>query len=804
MDSFWLDLKYAVRTLAARPAFTLLAVMTLSIGIGVNAVAFNAFNSLFSKPFRFANSETLGWIIRGPVTGTQPLSLQDYRYLAEANRTFEGVIAEGRMPLSMRDGGRTQQVWALLVSGNYFSILQVKPELGRIFTDPDTRGSDIVAVVSHRFWFDTLSGGSIAGRTVTINGRAVSIIGVLPDEFQGPGGLYEPDIWIPVEHMQALNLPQDFQGTPRAWLGTAGRLRPNVTAAQAQADLDGLAVNFSFYRADAPERTKLTYVPVRDGNPQIRSLARMAYVGLAVVAVVLLIACFNMAGLLFARAVERQTEIGVRAAMGASRRRILRQLVTEGLVLAVLGGMASLVVTAWSADLLSTFSLPSPIPQRLHMSIDRRLIGFTLVMVIIAGVLPTIMPAFHATTADVLRSIRSQSGGGARPSHARNAFVVAQIAGSTLFLGAALLFVRSYWNSAAEDPGFDTEHTLIAELDPSTRNYDETRARLLLENLLVRVRALPGVSAAAVADRVPFYVGFAKTTDMVADASDCSSPQCRSAMVYAVGDGFFNALGIPLEEGREFSESDVRSGTGVIVSETMANRLWPNQRAVGRSIREGKEGRHLEVIGVARDVKHRMMNEEPGSYLYRPFRPSEFSARVTVVVRTAGSPLQLAGPVQDEIAALDTNLAAVAVKTMTKRMEMPLWPSRTAAGFSSICGILAVVLATLGLFGVTSYAIGQRTREFGIRAALGASPRSVMGLVIGEGLKLAAPGVLLGVLGAVGAGRLLSSMLFGVSASDPATLVLTAVIQVLIALAACAIPARRATRVDPIDALRTT
>ena len=616
------------------------------------------------------------------MNGTQQLSLPDYRHLAEANSKFEGIAAEGRMPLSMRDAGRSQQVWALLVSANYLSLLQVKPELGRLFADADVRNADIVAVVSHRFWFNTLGGGTLAGRSVTVNQRVVSIVGVLPDAFQGPGGLYEPDIWIPLDQMQALDLHQDFQGKPRAWLGTVGRLKPNVTAAQAQADLDGLAVNLSFYRADSPERTKLTYIPVRDGNPQVRSLAWMAWIGLAVVGVVLLIACFNMAGLLLARAVERQSEIGVRAAMGASRARILRQLVTEGLVLAVLGGIASLVVAAWSADLLSTFSLPSPIPQRLHMAIDGRLIAFTIVMVIVAGVLPAVMPAFHATKADLLRSIRSQSESGARPSRARNAFVVAQIAGSTLFLGAALLFVRSYWNSAAEDPGFDTERTLIVELDPGTRNYDESRARLLLDNLLERVRALPGVSAAAAADRVPFYVGFAKTTDVLADGSDCSTPQCRSAMVYAVGDGFFNALGIPLKDGREFSEGDVRTATGVIVSETMAARLWPGQRAVGRTIREGKEGRHLEVIGVAGDVKHRMMNEEPGSYLYRPFRPSEYNARVTVVVRTHGSPIQLAGPVQDQIEALDPDLAAVMVKTMTKRMEMPLWPSRTAAGFS--------------------------------------------------------------------------------------------------------------------------
>lgn len=804
MESFWLDLKYAVRTLAARPGFTVLAVLTLSIGIGVNAVAFNAFNSLFFKPLRFAGSETLGWIVPGQVNGTQQLSLPDYRHLAEANRTFEGIAAEGRMPLSMRDAGRSQQVWALLVSANYLSLLQVKPELGRPFAEADVRHADIVAVVSHRFWFNTLGGGTLAGRSVTVNQRVVSIVGVLPDAFQGPGGLYEPDIWIPLDQMQALDLPQDFQGKPRAWLGTVGRLKPNVTAAQAQADLDGLTVNLSFYRADAPERTKLTYVPVRDGNPQVKSLAWMAWIGLAVVGVVLLIACFNMAGLLLARAVERQSEIGVRAAMGASRVRILRQLVTEGLVLAVLGGIASLVVAAWSADLLTTFSLPSPIPQRLHMAIDGRLVAFTIVMVIVAGVLPAVMPAFHATKADLLRSIRSQSESGARPSRARNVFVVAQIAGSTLFLGAALLFVRSYWNSAAEDPGFDTERTLIVELDPGTRNYDETRARLLLDNLLERVRALPGVSAAAAADRVPFYVGFVKTTDVLADGSDCSAPQCRSAMVYAVGDGFFNALGIPLKEGREFSEGDIRTGTGVIVSETMAARLWPGQRAVGRTIREGKEGRHLEVIGVAGDVKHRMMNEEPGSYLYRPFRPAEYSARVTVVARTHGSPIQLAGPVQDQIEALDPDLAAVMINTMTKRMEMPLWPSRTAAGFSMICGTLAIVLATLGLFGVTSYAISQRTREFGIRAALGATPGSVVGLVVGDGLKLALPGVLLGIVGAVVAGRLLSSLLFGVSATDAVTLVVTAVIQTAIALAACAIPARRATRVDPISALRTT
>jgi predicted permease len=803
MDAFWLDLKYAVRTLIARPGFTALAVLTLSIGIGVNAVAFNALNSLFFKPFRFAGSETLGWVLAGPVTGTQQLSLPDYRYLASANRSFEGILAEGRMPLTMRDGGRTQQVWGLFVSANYLSLMRVQPEMGRIFTGTDATSADIVAVVSHRFWMDRLGDGSLSGRTVTINGRLVSIVGVLPDDYQGPGGLYEPDIWIPLEHMPALNIRQEVQGSPRAWLGTVARLKPGVTAAQAQAELDGLLLNLSFYRADAPDRMKLTYIPVRDGNPQIRSLARMAWLGLGIVSVVLLIACFNMTGLLMARAVERQSEIGVRAAIGATRGRILRQLVTEGMVLALLGGAASLVVAAWSADLLATFSLPSPIPQRLHMAIDGRLIGFTIVMVIIAGVLPAVMPAVHATKADLLRSIRSQSESGARPSWARNAFVVAQIAGSTLFLGAALLFVRTYWNSAAEDPGFDTAHTLIVELDPGSRNYDEYRARILLDSLVERVKALPGVAAAAAADRVPFYVGFAKTTEVVADGSGCTA-QCRSAMVYAVDDGFFNALGIPMRDGREFSESDTRTGTSVIVSETMATRLWPGQRAVGHSIREGTDGRHLEVIGVAANIKHRMMNEGPASYLYRPFRASEYAARVTVVVRAQGNPLNLAGPVQEQIEALDAELASVAVKTMTKRMEMPLWPSRTAAGFSLICGILAVVLATLGLFGVTSYAITQRTREFGIRTALGATPGSVLSLVVGEGLKLALPGVVLGIIGAVIAGRLLSFMLFGVSPTDTLTLLATAAIQTAIAIGACAVPARRATRVDPIEALRTT
>ena len=573
----------------------------------------------------------------------------------------------------------------------------------------------------------------MAGRTLTLNGRIVSIVGVVRDGFQGPGGLYEPDVWVPLDRMQVLNLPARRLDRSEAWLTVVGRMSPGVSAAQAGTDLQSVAAALAADHPATNKQRSLAFAPMVEGNPEVRSLAPVGWIALAIVGVVLLIACFNVAALLLARAADRQREIGVRTALGASRGRILRQFAMEGLMLALVSGAAAIVIAGWSADLLSAFSLPSPIPQRLHIGVDRRLVGFTVMLVALAGIVPSLLPALQATRINLVASMRMETALGPRRSRLRNTFMIAQIAGSTLFVTAALLFLRSFWTQAGASPGFETAHLLVLELKPTDYDYDAPRSRALFDHLVERVGALPGVERVAIGDRIPFYVGFPKVTRLSAEGADCGAVECPNVPMYGIGPGYMAALGVPMFAGRDFTQHELTAGDSVIVSQKLASRLWPGRPAVGESVRETPSGRQLRVVGVAADIKHHMLSEAPREYLYRPMVPAQFGDTVTLIVRTSGDPGALLSTVQDQVRALDPKLPPGSARTMAQRMEMPLWPARTAAGFLGICGTLALTLATVGLFGMTYLTVSQRTREFGIRAAIGATPRRVMGLVLREG-----------------------------------------------------------------------
>jgi predicted permease len=531
------------------------------------------------------------------------------------------------------------------------------------------------------------------------------------------------------------------------------------------------------------------------GHPDLGDMSGAIWMAFGLVTLVLLIACFNVAALLMARTAERQKEISVRCAVGASRVRILRQLVTEGLLIAILAGGASLVLAAWSGSLLATFSLPAPIPQRLHLGVDWILVTFTSVMVLIAGGLPAIAPALQATRSNLLRSMRAESALGGRPSRTRNVLVVAQIAGSTMFVVGALLFVRSFLKSSAVEPGFDTARTAVLQIVPSQYGYDSPRSRELVEQLQARLESLPGVSHVGFADRVPFYVG-------ITHGADCAADDCRLAGMYSISRGHFAALGIPLTAGRDFSAAEVTAGSAVIISQYMASQLWPGGEAVGRLLRIGEKGESATVVGVAADIKHRNMSQPADAYIYRPLRQEQYAAGVSVVVRTTGDPRQLLVPIREQLRGIAPDLPPSAIVTMTERMKMPLWLSRTTAGFFLVCGTVAMLLATVGLFGVMYFSVSQRTREFGIRAALGATRGRVLSLVLREGLRLAVPGVLLGTVGAYLGARLIAGALFGIRPADPLTFASTVAIELIVTLAACALPAWRATRVNPMVALR--
>lgn len=800
MDFLTTDLRSAFRTFLNRPLFSATAVLTLAIGIGVNTVAFSALSGLLNKPQRFPAAEELGWIlVKAPGNQYGSASLPDFEELRRANRTFEAITAEARVPLTMRTEAGAEQVWTLLVSSEYLSMLRAKPRLGRIFTAADL--PDLPVVVSERFWNERLGGGdALAGRTLTLNGRTFGIVGVLPDGFQGPGGLFEPSMWLPLERLDVLGQSPALRTREHAWLGLAGRMKPGVTYAQAEADLQAIARQLAAEHPATNRDRVVEFAPVIKGNPEVRGIAKYGWIALGVVGIVLLIACFNVAGLLLARAAERQREMSVRAALGASRARILRQLVIEGLVLAMFGGAAALLVASWSADLLAAFSLPSPIPQRLHMPVDWRLVAFTVTLAAVGGVLPAIVPALNATRVSLLTAMKNDSPGGGKSSRARSMFVVAQIAGSTLFLAAALLFVRSFWNRAAFDPGFDTAHTLTVEVTPSNEGYDRVRARAYVDAAVERVSKIPDVRQVAIADRVPFFVGFPLTTPIPAAGEDCSVLTCRTAFEYGVGRGHFATLGIPIVAGRDFTEQEIGSGSGVVINASMAAQLWPQESAVGQWLRSGNNTEPRQVIGISGDITYHSAGR-PAWHIYRPIRPDELTRRVTVIIRTAGDPRRIVPTVHQQMYAIDSNIPLY-IRTMEQRMEVPLWPARTAAGFLTVCGTLALVLASVGLFGVTYYAVSRRTRELGVRVALGATRGRIMSLVLREGLMLAIPGVVLGAGAALIVGRLAASTLFGVGPADPLTFGATAMVQTAVALAACALPAWRATRVDPMIALR--
>jgi predicted permease len=804
VSTFTHDLRFAVRAMSKQPGFTALAVLTLAVGIGVNAVAFSAVHSLLSKPGRFADADQLARLqVTGTTSAYHELALPDFQDVARESRAFAFLTASARVPLSFKDraGAPADEVWGQLVSRGYFPMLRVVPEIGQLIATEDD-ASALTAVVSERFWNERLGGGpSVAGRTVTLNGSAFAIVGVVPDGFQGPSGLFEPDVWLPLERLDVLGLSPRLRTRDAFWLNVVGRLRPGVTHAQAQSEVDGIMANLAktYPATHANRRARVARIT---DVPELRAVGRVAWVGLAIVGAVLLIACFNVAGLLLARAAERRREFGIRVALGAGRWRILRQLLTEGLLLAGVSGAMAILLASWSADLLSTFSLPSPIPQRLHIDIDGTLVAFIVALVLVAAVVPALAPAFQAARVDLLGALRREPALGGRPSRVRNTFVIAQVGGSTLFLAAALLFLQSFLNAARREPGFDAAHTLVLELNASAYGYDAARSIALYDQLVSRITALPGVNTVGLADRAPYSVGFPRTLDVSREGT-CAPTPCRAAIEFDISSSHFSALGVPLRAGREFTEAEWRSGAAVaIVGESMAAALWPDADPVGGVIRAGREAQPLRIVGVAADLAYSIGSSDAHWYVYRPLRASQLAERVAVIVRTSGDPRLMTGPVRQQVQALDDNLPAAAVRTSRERMDLPLWPARTAARFFAVTGALALLLATVGLFGVTYYTVGQRTREFGVRAALGATRSKVVGLVLREGVALTAMGIVLGVIGALVAMRLVSRQLFGVDPADPAVYALTAAVQAAVALAACALPAYRATRVDPMVALR--
>jgi putative ABC transport system permease protein len=797
LEETFSDLRLALRSLARTPGFTVVAVATLALGIGANTTIFSAANAFVLRP---ADAVDPGRLLRIHRTEHSPLPYDEFRYVREHARSFTGLFAERNVTVALNAPGGNERVVGEMVSGDFFTLLGVGASVGRVFTaaEDSVAGAHPVAVLSHRYWSRRFGGDrSVVGRPIRLNGRAYEVVGVAREGFSGPFVGMSPELWVPMAESLPL-VGVDLRG----WTGSVyvtGRLRPGVSRARAEAELAVLASDLTKADPSLREPIRLVTDGSRGINVELRPLATGAAGGLlAVVALVLLIACANLSNLLLARAVRRYREMGIRMALGAGRGRLIRQLLTESLVLAVLGGVLGLALAVGAGHWLVGF-IPADAPVVVDLDPDRRVLLYTLGLSLAAAVLFGLVPALRASSPRVIALIRDDTRGVLR-SRVQGGLVVFQISLSLLLLALATLFLRSLGNARSLDPGFSAAPVLDATVDLDLRQYPPERGRAFYDALLRGAEALPRARSAALAQVVPLSGSNMETS--VAFPGDGEEAR-RMAYFNVVGPRFFETVRIPVLRGREFVRDDGPEGAAVVVvNQAFAERNWPGEDALGKRLGvEGPGGPFATVVGVVANSKYVTLGEDPKPTVYLPFS-QQYSDEMTLLVRSTGSPDALRKPLASLIASLDPQLPAPAIRRMTEETAISLLPARFAATLLGLFGGLALLLASVGIFGVLSFLVAQRTRELGIRVALGARQRGLVRLVLGETLRWVGIGSAIGLALAVAAATAARSLLYGVSPLDPLSILGAAGLLTLVAMLASWLPARRAARVDPMVALR--
>lgn len=811
METFSQDLRYSLRSLLKRPGFTLTVALTLALGIGANATIFTWIKAVLLQPLPGIERPEELVEVWGATRNNSALSTSylDYLDFRDRNEVFSGLIAHQVLPLNLGRGGKPERVWGTVVSGNYFDVLGVKAAMGRTFLPEEDRTPNThpVAVIGHGLWQRRFGGDpGVIGQTVTLNEHDFTIIGVAPKEFGSTFSGAALDVWTPVMMKDYVARPH-FSLTDRSsrWLMVLGRLKPGVTADQAQANLTTIAGQLAQSYPQTNEQLGVeAYSLTRSPYGMKQTLRPALAMLLAVVALVLLIACANVANLLLVRATARRKEIAIRLALGARRGRLVRQLMTESFVLAALGGTGGLLLAFWTAKWLAAFLPPFGLAVSFDTRPDARVLGFTLAVTVITGLLFGLAPALQATRPDLAATLKDDLvavGRGRRKLALRHLLVVAQVALSVLALVGAGLFVRSLWQAQRADPGFDPDNVVLASFDPFLNGYDETRGREFYRRLVERAAARPGMQSVSLARRLPLTLSGIAFAAVTIEGYTPGRDEDIRINYETVGPNYFQTMGIRLVRGRDFNERDNEQAPGVVViNETMARHYWPGGDALGKRLKVGKDW--LEIVGIAGEVKQRRLDEPPRPFLYLPLL-QDYRSNMILVART---PLELGAAlqaVQNVVASLDPNLLIFDVKTLDEHIGIALFLPRMAATLLSLFGLLALLLAAIGLYGVMSYSVSQRTREIGIRLSLGAQAGDVLKLVLRQGLLLSLIGVVTGLVAALAVTRFIAHLLYGVSATDPVTFALIALLLAGVALAACYFPARRATKVDPLIALRT-
>jgi predicted permease len=822
METLWQDIRHGFRVLLKSPAFSAIAVLSLALGIGANTTIFTVINAVLLHPLPvkdiaqiveldtidaktkvgFANAEKLGMSFP---------NFQDYQRQTDVFSSLSCIVP---VALTWSGGAEPRQINGQLVSANYFDMLGLLPAAGRFFLpDEDTKlNGNTVAVISHSFWVNKLGADpNIVGKSLTLNAVPYTVIGIGPMGFKGTFTLFSAEqIWIPSSmYPQVLaGFGKEFFNDRRfLGVGTIGRLKQGVAMGPAEASLRTFASHLETeYPKDNAGRS-VALTPLADaaiGVNQHDQFTRSGAVLMTVVGVVLLIACVNLANLLLARAAQREKEMGLRAALGASRGRLMRQMMTECVLLAFLGGALGLAIAYVGRTVLWSFRPPFIQENDIDLSLDSSVLLFTLGISLLTAFLFGAAPALKASVPNLMETLKLGGRGGSigwGRNSLRSLLVVSEIALSLVALVGAGLFIRSMRDAQAMDPGFESKNLFMMAFDLGALHYEEGRGQQFLRNVVERANATPGVKSATIASNFPLGGGFART---VFPEGQDESTGYRGMLTQLddVSPSYFDTLRIALVKGRVFTDSDRSTTTSVaVINQAMANHFWPNENAVGKRFHFFGDKMLREVVGVVTNTTVNNIGEAPVPLCYLP-AAQDYSPATTVQIQTVGPPAPFIAGIRTQVQSLDPSLAITNVQTIGDIMDQGLWAPRVGAALLTIFGALALILAAIGVYGVLSYSVTQQTREIGIRMAMGADRTRVMGLVIGQGLKLAAAGLGLGLILAFLLTRQLTSLLFGVSAYDPMTFGSVTLILVTVALLACYIPARRATAVDPLVALR--
>jgi predicted permease len=819
LESLFQDVRYALRMMAHRPGFTLAAVLSLALGIGANSTIFMLAKAAFLQAVPVKDPGSLVMVYstqnnpRGPEFQYLNLSIPNALDYRQKNDVFSGLSVIVNTRLTLDISGKDTQVASALVNWDFFNIVGVQPAAGRIFTpDEDSRsGGGPVAILSYALWNKQFGAdGGILGRTIRLNHLNFTVIGIAPKEFHDAGALLNPDVWVPISMGDQL-----LAGIAKEWfhdrgsrLGSAvARLKPGVTLERARDSLGALAANLEREFPTDNSGRSVQVVPISNTvlPPEQRGVAlQAATIMIAIVALVLLIACANVANLLLSRASLRQREIAVRLSLGAKRWRLVRQLLTESLLLGLTAGALAVVVAFWGRGLIRGL-LPNGFPANLDFSLDARVLLFTLGISLAATLLFGLAPALQSSSGANLNSLRDRTAistsGSTRWYGLRGALVMVQVALSLVALVGAGMFIHSLANAQQIDPGFETKHEITMFINLAAADYTQPKAEQFFKDVVQRLRGLPMVADASIADTAPLSGGLQRTTfPEGVDASNARNGALTP--VIAVQPGYFSATGTSLLRGRDFNDHDNENAPMVaIVNRAFADHVWPDQDAIGRHLRFLGQDWDVSIVGVASTVKYTTLGEPPQPIVYFPLK-QHYSAGINLYVRTKGDANPAIGSIRSAVQSLDPTLQLRRVITVSDLLNQSLTAPRVGAELLGTFGGLALVLAAIGTYGVMSYSVSQRTQEIGIRMALGAQKRDVLRLVMLSGMATVCVGILVGLVFSTLLTRAMHSLLYGIGIFDLFSFLGTSLLLIVVAAIACGIPALRASTIDPMVALR--